>query len=123
MTVLRSRTGAAVGRLAAALAATTMLALVGAAATASPAAAAHPTGQADAGVLATCEYVVVDDWTPVQDNPNVNATVLQYKWSADYVYGPCWEAYDSGSGTWFVAVDCTCSPNGIGWIRSYWVLH
>ncbi|MFI6820100.1 hypothetical protein ACIBJE_04000 [Micromonospora sp. NPDC050187] len=89
----------------------------------SPALAGPKPGSTNVNASASCEYVVIDDWTPVQDNPNVNATVLEYRWSTDRVYGPCWEAYDSGSGVWFVAVNCTCSPNGFGWIRSYWVLH
>jgi hypothetical protein len=66
-----------------------------------------------------CRYQVVNNGTPVQENPDTNSVVRKYKDAGQYVTGPCRKALDSESGVRFTAVDCTCATDEIGWIRSY----
>ncbi|MFI6908306.1 hypothetical protein ACIBKY_44090 [Nonomuraea sp. NPDC050394] len=68
-----------------------------------------------------CVYFVRYNHTPVQENPDTDSIARKYKPAGARVTGPCRAAYDTESRVWFTAVDCSCTTDGIGWIRSYWL--
>jgi hypothetical protein len=90
---------------------TTALALSGLTAVA---VAAAPTAGASA-----CTYQVIEE-AQVRETPSINSVVRKTKPVGSIVGGPlpCYGQWGTDGRLW-IAVDCTCATDGIGWIIAY----
>lgn len=59
-----------------------------------------------------CSYHVRYDRTSVQENPDINSKIRQYKLAGEPVTGPCKAQYDTEGAPWFTAVDRSCASDG-----------
>ena len=75
---------------------------------------AAPTAGASA-----CHYQVLED-AQVRETPSINSVVRKTKPAGSIVGGPlpCYGQWGTDGRLW-IAVDCECATDGVGWIIAY----